>query len=201
LLVSGNHTFEYLGFGPGNYSTGFPARQEIVLTDVQDFYAQAKKQDAGIVFYTGLNSNGDLYIGNRKINAITGEETFLESAKLTESTDEADVIGGLVTTFDTAVTFNEIITVNGSEGKAESFFNAPIVINNTTAFGSVENFPSLKIVTGEGTVVGYDPYLEVNISQQKTGDIILHQGRIQATVVDFNPRGYARLSNHDGVIK
>jgi len=189
IARSGNHTFEYLGFGPGNYSTGFPARQEIVLTDVQDFYAQAKKQDAGIVFYTGLNSNGDLYIGNRKINAITGEETFLESAKLTESTDEADVIGGLVTTFDTAVTFNEIITVNGSEGRAESFFNAPIVINNTTAFGSVENFPSLKIVTGEGTVVGYDPYLEVNISQQKTGDIILHQGRIQTTVVDFNPRG------------
>jgi hypothetical protein len=189
IARSGNHTFEYLGFGPGNYSTGFPARQEIILTDVQDFYAQAKKQDAGIVFYTGLNSNGDLYIGNRKINAITGEETFLESAKLVESTDEADVIGGLVTTFDTAVTFNEIITVNGSEGRAESFFNAPIVINNTTAFGSVENFPSLKIVTGEGTVVGYDPYLEVNIAQQKTGDIILHQGRLQTTVVDLNPRG------------
>jgi hypothetical protein len=189
IARSGNHTFEYLGFGPGNYSTGFPARQEIILTDVQDFYAQAKRQDAGIVFYTGLNSNGDLYIGNRKINAITGEETFLESAKLVESSDEADVIGGLVTTFDTAVTFNEIITVNGSEGKAESFFNAPIVINNTTAFGSVENFPSLKIVTGEGAVIGYDPYLEVNISQQKTGDIILHQGRIQTTVVDLNPRG------------
>lgn len=189
IARSGNHTFEYLGFGPGNYSTGFPARQEIILTDVQDFYAQAKKQDAGIVFYTGLNSNGDLYIGNRKINAITGEETFLESAKLVESSDEADVIGGLVTTFDTAVTFNEIITVNGSEGKAESFFNAPIVINNTTAFGSVENFPSLKIVTGEGVVVGYDPYLEVNIAQQKTGDIILHQGRLQTTVVDLNPRG------------
>jgi len=189
IARSGNHTFEYLGFGPGNYSTGFPVRQEIVLTDSQDFYAQAKKQDAGIVFYTGLNSNGDLYIGNRKINAITGEETFLESAKLTESTDEADVIGGLVTTFDTAVTFNEIITVNGSEGKAESFFNAPVVINNTTAFGAVENYPSLKVVTGEGVPIGYDPYLEVNIAQQKTGDIILHQGRIQTTVLDFNPRG------------
>jgi hypothetical protein len=189
IARAGNHTFEYLGFGPGNYSTGLPARQEIVLTDVQDFYSQAKKQDAGIVFYTGLNSNGDLYIGNRKINAITGEETFLESAKLVESSDEIDPIDGLVTTFDTAVTFNEIITVNGSEGKAESFFNAPIVINNTTSFGSVENFPSLKIVTGEGTSIGYDPYLEINISQQKTGDIILHQGRIQTSVVDFNPRG------------
>ena len=41
------------------------------------FYAQSKKQDAGIVFYTGINSQGDLYIGNRRINAITGEETLL----------------------------------------------------------------------------------------------------------------------------
>ena len=62
IARSGNHTFEYLGFGPGNYSTGFPLRQEVVLSDKQDFYAQAKREDAGIVFYTGLNSNGDLYI-------------------------------------------------------------------------------------------------------------------------------------------
>ena len=72
IARSGNHTFEYLGFGPGNYSTGFPLRQEVVLSDTQDFYAQAKRENGGIVFYTGLNSNGDLYIGNRKINAITG---------------------------------------------------------------------------------------------------------------------------------
>ena len=32
IARAGNHTFEYLGFGPGNYSTGLPARQEVVLT-------------------------------------------------------------------------------------------------------------------------------------------------------------------------
>ena len=42
IARAGNHTFEYLGFGPGNYSTGLPARQEIVLTPTQDFYAQSK---------------------------------------------------------------------------------------------------------------------------------------------------------------
>jgi len=190
LLVLGNHTFEYLGFGPGNYSTGFPARQEIILTDTQDFYAQAKREDGGIVFYTGLNSNGDLYIGNRKINAITGEETFLERAALTESEDDSgDAIGGLVTTFDTPVTFNEIITVNGGGGGKESFFNAPVVINNATSFGTIENYPSLKIATGEGTSVGYDIRLESNILGQPTGDIVIHQNRITAAIFDFNPRG------------
>ena len=82
IARAGNHTFEYLGYGPGNYSTGLPIRQEIVLTPDEDFYAQSKKQDAGIVFYTGINSQGDLYIGNRRINAITGEETFIDQATL-----------------------------------------------------------------------------------------------------------------------
>jgi hypothetical protein len=189
IARSGNHTFEYLGFGPGNYSTGFPARQEVVLTDTQDFYAQAKRENAGIVFYTGLNSNGDLYIGNRKINAITGEETFLESAQLVESADDADNIGTLVTTFDSPVTFNDIITVNGVDGSGESTFNSPLIINNATAFGTTENYPSLKVVTGSGTAVGYDAYLEFNISGQKTGDILIHQNTVTSAIFDFNTRG------------
>ena len=104
--------------------TGFPLRQEVVLSDKQDFYAQAKREDAGIVFYTGLNSNGDLYIGNRKINAITGEETFLERAALADSGDDSDSIGALVTTFDNAVTFNDKVTIEG-----ETFMNNPVQIN------------------------------------------------------------------------
>lgn len=189
IARSGNHTFEYLGFGPGNYSTGFPARQEVVLTDIQDFYAQSKKQDGGIVFYTGLNSNGDLYIGNRKINAITGEETFLESAKLIETPDEDDIGDSISDTFEVPVTFNSTITVNGEDNELESFFNCPVVINNPSNILSAETLPSLTIVTGEGSVVGYDPYLEYNIAQQKTGDVVIHQGRVAATVLDFNPRG------------
>ena len=38
IARAGNHTFEYLGFGPGNYSTGLPQRQEVVLEPIQDFY-------------------------------------------------------------------------------------------------------------------------------------------------------------------
>ena len=122
IARSGNHTFEYLGFGPGNYSTGFPLRQEVVLSDKQDFYAQAKREDAGIVFYTGLNSNGDLYIGNRKINAITGEETFLEQAVLEDSGDDDEGIGALVTTFDTAVTFNDKVIIEGDTSEQSCYY-------------------------------------------------------------------------------
>ena len=197
IARAGNHTFEYLGFGPGNYSTGLPARQEIVLTPTEDFYAQSKKQDAGIVFYTGLNSNGDLYIGNRKINAITGEETFLEAAVLQDSDDDDEDIGNLVTSFDTPVTFNQNITVVGGDGSQQNVFQSPVVIsvqdNDLT-----ETRDSLIIRSNVSSV---DPV--TNVQQDESldrtawsspgnpvdGDIRISKNRINAAVFGFNPRG------------
>ena len=77
-IRAGNQTFEYTGFGSGNYSTGFPSKQEIVLTDKEVLYSQAQRRRAGVVFYSGLNAYGDLYVGNQKINAITGEVEIID---------------------------------------------------------------------------------------------------------------------------
>jgi len=189
IARAGNHTFEYLGFGPGNYSTGLPARQEIVLTPTQDFYAQSKKQDGGLVFYTGLNSNGDLYIGNRKIDAITGEEEFLESAALVDSDDDTEDIGNLTTTFDVPVTFNQYITVNGGDDQdLPSTFNSPVAIN---VLGRIRE-PSLKITSAVSPNDGDDATLDKTaqfLNQDTFGDIILSKNRIAASIFQFNPRG------------
>ena len=67
ILRSGNHTFEYVGFGLGNYSTGLPSVQNRVLTDEETLLAQSQKENGGIAFYSGLNSNGDLFIGNTRL--------------------------------------------------------------------------------------------------------------------------------------
>lgn len=77
-IRAGNQTFEYTGFGSGNYSTGFPSKQQRVLTDKEVLYSQAQRRRAGIVFYSGLNAYGDLYVGNQKINAVTGEVEILD---------------------------------------------------------------------------------------------------------------------------
>ena len=177
IARSGNHTFEYLGFGPGNYSTGFPLRQEVVLTDKQDFYAQAKREDGGIVFYTGLNSNGDLYIGNKKVNAITGEETFLESAELVDSEDEDEDIGTLVTTFDSPVTFNSTITVAG-----KSTLNGPVEISVEASEGD-----ALRVLSNIGA--GDDPTLfNGSWRTQSDGDIVIAKNQIKAAVFYLNAR-------------
>ena len=70
ILRSGNHTFEYVGFGPGNYSTGLPSVQNRVLTENEILLAQSQKEEGGIAFYSGLNSNGDLFIGNTRILSL-----------------------------------------------------------------------------------------------------------------------------------
>ena len=189
IARAGNHTFEYLGFGPGNYSTGLPARQEIVLTPTQDFYAQSKKQDGGLVFYTGLNSNGDLYIGNRKIDAITGEEEFLESAALVDSADDADAIDTLVTTFDTPVTFNENIVVNGGDAQdLISTFNSPVSIN---VLGRVREY-ALRVLSNVSPSSGDDATLDTTqqfLNQDTQGNIVIARNRVAASIFQFNPRG------------
>ena len=204
IARAGNHTFEYLGFGPGNYSTGLPARQEIVLLPEEDFYAQSKKQDAGIVFYTGINSQGDLYIGNRRINAITGEETFIDRALLADDGDEDDVIGQLVTSFETPVTFNQNITiVGGDDGTLVSNFNAPITI--TVSDGPIP--PSQLQQQGvplviKSFVAATDYYnnpqddfgldrdnFPLNSVGDNTGDIRIGKNRIDSAIFAFNPRG------------
>ena len=103
ILRSGNHTFEYVGFGPGNYSTAFPIRQTKVLSAEEQKYSQSLKEAGGIAFYSGLNSNGDLYIGNTVINAVTGKTTSNEINELTSLTikNNLNVLGGTGNTIAT----------------------------------------------------------------------------------------------------
>ena len=195
IARSGNHTFEYLGFGPGNYSTGFPLRQEVVLSDIQDFYAQAKRENGGIVFYTGLNSNGDLYIGNRKINAITGEETFLEKAELLSSDDDGGDIGGLVTTFELPVAFEQEITVDGN-----ALFNNPVTINVD------DNEPNaFTVIANVDSNAGGDLTLDSSAFSRSTiaseGNVVIHQNQIFSAIYRLNPRGSTLLSGQDYSIR
>ena len=202
IARAGNHTFEYLGFGPGNYSTGLPARQEVVLTPEQDFYAQSKKQDAGIVFYTGINSQGDLYIGNRRINAITGEETFIDAAVLADDGDQDDVIGGLVTTFDTPVTFNQNITIVGGDGSLVNSIESPLVISVQDGdFTQVDDSliirSNVKSTKNDLGVVEQDERLDrTQFNPPTQGDILISKNRVKSAVFEITPIKYPRARGY-----
>ena len=148
-IRSGNHTFEYVGFGPGNYSTAFPIRQTKILTDDQVKYSQSLKEAGGIAFYSGLNSNGDLYIGNTIINAVTGKTTENQITELETLTitNNLNVIGGsgntIATNFQSPVNFSNNILGDGGD-----YIFSNLQLRNSSGFNTVMtavegiNFPA-----------------------------------------------------------
>jgi hypothetical protein len=130
IIRASGHTFEYLGFGPGNYSTSLPDKQDRALSNSEKFLAQATKTDGGIVVYTGMNSDGDFFAGNKKINSATGkEETF--DTPVPTNTGEKDT-DAIVNITDTQKLFVEgSVRVEGGKDKNQvSEFDGPVVFNN-----------------------------------------------------------------------
>ena len=135
-IRSGNHTFEYVGFGPGNYSTGFPIKQNKVLNADEVKYSQSLKEQGGIAFYSGLNSQGDLYIGNTVINAVTGKTTENQISEL-----------------DTLTIKDNLTVIGGSGNTITSTFQGPVSFLKQTTFDTQDNFFSgIKIRNPDGIV-------------------------------------------------
>ena len=84
-IRASGHTWEYVGFGPGNYSTGFPAFQTIVLNKQQTINAQTQELDGGFNGSSGTNSNGDFFIGSQIIDTKGSQSETVNVPKLKTS--------------------------------------------------------------------------------------------------------------------
>ena len=62
LIRASGHTFEYVGFGPGNYSTAMPQVQDRVLDNNEQILAQSEQTRGGLVVYTAMNDKGEFFI-------------------------------------------------------------------------------------------------------------------------------------------
>ena len=160
ILRASGHTFEYLGYGPGNYSTALPQVQNITLTEREEFLSQSQEKSGGIVVYTGMNNKGDFFIGNQKKSSATGEEVTFDTpvatvtgedpAKLSLVTDEITVKerllveGGksrlVLSQFDGPVTFNKDVRING-----DLSFSGAVRIKDSTDSTST-NSGALRVV-------------------------------------------------------
>ena len=149
ILRSGNHTFEYLGFGPGNYSTAFPQTQVETLSPDQIKFSQSIKEEAGVAFYSGLNSNGDLFIGNQVINPVTGQITNEDIAQLNVIGEENTTIE----TFSELVLTDKLTVIGGASNQLESIFAGPVTFQGTLS--STNNILAKKLTyfNQDGTVL------------------------------------------------
>ena len=149
ILRSGNHTFEYLGFGPGNYSTAFPQTQVEVLTQEQVKLSQSLREAAGVAFYSGLNSNGDLFIGNQVVNPVTGQITNSDIAQLNVIGEENTTIQ----TFSELILTDKLTVLGGASNQLESLFVGPVTFSSKVT--STSNLQAIKLTyaNDDGTVL------------------------------------------------
>ena len=91
LIRAANQTFEYVGFGQGNYSVALPEKQTKVLSTEDRKLGQTQKRGGGQNFYTGLNDVGEYFIGNKVIKGTTGEEEIFDAPITTVTGEGHDV--------------------------------------------------------------------------------------------------------------
>jgi len=126
ILRASGHTFEYIGYGPGNYSTSLPQVQVKTLSEKEDFLAQAQEVSCGSVLYTAMNSDGDFFIGNTKYSAQSGEQTTFDVPTPTITGEDPN---RLSVVFDEVIVKERILVEGGNSGQILSQFDGPVTFN------------------------------------------------------------------------
>jgi len=171
FMRASGHTFEYLGYGPGNYSTGIPQKQNRILSEDEVLVSQAREQDGGTVVYTGMNDLGEFYTGSKKLSSATGEEKVVEAPIITFTGDDAQgELSNFLSAIYDEVLIRQRLTVEGGENNNQSSqFYGPV---NFTQ--KVTNFSDLGIDTKNLFIKGYvsqSKLLTVTNSSPTTGEI------------------------------
>ena len=149
ILRASGHTFEYLGFGPGNYSTAFPSTQVEVLTPQQVRLSQSLKEAAGVAYYSGVNSDGELFVGNQVINPVTGQITNEDIAQLNVVGEENTTIQ----TFSEVVLTDKLTVIGGASNQLESVFSGPVTFQKRITNTENVQVAKLTYANDDGTVL------------------------------------------------
>ena len=156
IIRASGHTFEYLGFGPGNYSTAFPERQDRTISGQEELLAQSTKRNGGVVVFTGMNADGDFYVGNKKVNSATGQEEVFDTPVPTVVGEDPGV--GVNIGFDVLtpleVSISRSVRVEGgADNNIISEFDGPVIFNNKITSTSAKGIEANSLfLQGDRTV-------------------------------------------------
>ena len=148
ILRASGHTFEYLGYGPGNYSTGLPQIQIKSLTEREDFLVQSQERSGGIVVYTGMNNNGDYFSGNTKTSSTSGEVTSYDIPTPTvtgEDPSKSSVV------YDEVTVKERLLVEGGDSGTILSQFDGPVTFNRQIRAKDAVTFSGQVRITNAST--------------------------------------------------
>ena len=144
------HTFEYLGYGPGNYSTALPQVQVKTLSEREDFLVQAQERSAGAVIYTGMNSKGDTFNGNTKVSAASGETISYDIPKPTITGQDPSKLS---VAFDEVTVRERILVEGGESGFVLSQFDGPVTMTRQLRVKGKATFNSQVRITFKSNAI------------------------------------------------
>jgi hypothetical protein len=178
IIRASGHTFEYLGFGPGNYSTAFPERQDRIVSPQELLLAQSTRSDGGVSVYTGMDDRGDFYTGNKKLNSATGQEEVYD-VPISTFTGE-DLASNVVNVgFDVIspleISVSRSIRVEGgTDANLISQFDGPVVFNNKITSTSTKGIEANSLfLQGDQTVSrNYTVGIATPSLAGTTGDVV-----------------------------
>jgi hypothetical protein len=136
ILRASGHTFEYLGYGPGNYSTGLPQIQSITLTEREEFLSQSQESACGSVLYSGMNNNGDFFNGNTKTIASSGRVVSYDIPKPTVTGQDPSRLSVI---FDEVVVKERLLVEGGNSNTVLSQFDGPVTFNKELKMNDTVN--------------------------------------------------------------
>lgn len=136
IIRASGHTFEYLGYGPGNYSTSLPQLQVKSLTEREEFLSQSQEKSSGIVVYTGMNNNGDFFIGNTKYSSTSGKQKTFDIPTPTVTGQDPS---RLSVVYDEVTIKERLLVEGGNSGTILSQFNGPVLMNKDIKINGAVN--------------------------------------------------------------
>ena len=175
IIRASGHTFEYVGFGPGNYSTAFPDKQDRAISVDEELLAQSTRREGGTNFYTGMNDKGISYSGNKRLSTITGKEEIFDTPVQTVEGEDIAELPGLNVIEPVEGVFSRSINVEGGpNNKVISKFNGPLVVNNKLTVNSSRGIESNNLfLQGDATVSrNYTVGISVPVLAGNPGNVV-----------------------------
>jgi hypothetical protein len=154
IMRASGHTFEYVGYGPGNYSTAFPDKQDRQISSQEELLAQSTRKEGGVNFYTGMNDKGISYSGNKRLSSVTGQEEIFDTPVVTVTGEDIGSLPGLNVINPVEGNFSRSIRVEGGpDSTAISEFNGPVVFRSKLTSSSVDGLEATSLfLQGDATV-------------------------------------------------
>jgi hypothetical protein len=154
IMRASGHTFEYVGYGPGNYSTAFPDKQDRQISSQEELLAQSTRKEGGVNFYTGMNDKGISYSGNKRLSSVTGQEEIFDTPVVTVTGEDIGNLPGLNVITPVEGNFSRSIRVEGGpDSKAISEFNGPVVLRGKVTSTSADGLEANSLfLQGDATV-------------------------------------------------